>query len=556
MSKCIIECLNNGKSRKYPEGTTLSEILKDQNLKNTYPIIGAYVNNRLKELSYRVFGPKKITFIDLTNSDGMRMYERSLSFVLYKAVVDLYPEAVLKIHHSISKGFYCEIENLPNQGAITYEIVEKIKKRMNEIIAEDIPFKREHLDTEKAIEIFNKHGLTEKTKLLHTRKTLYTSVYTLDDKADYFFGYLAPSTGYLQKFDLVKYFDGILLRKPDRNNPEQIADCVVQNKMFDIFKEHKNWAKVLKFENIGSLNECVDNNNINEFIKISEALHEKKVVQIADMIHNRKDKVRFIFISGPSSSGKTSFCKRLDIQLKVAGFKTLSISLDNYFVSREETPLDENGDYDFEALEAIDINLFNSNLKSLIKGEEVDLPTFDFPTGQKIYGKKVKKIDDDYVILIEGIHALNPKLTPSIANELKFRIYVSALTQIAIDNHNRIPTTDNRLLRRMVRDYKYRSYSALNTLKRWASVRRGEEKNIFPHQEQADVMFNSALIYELGVLKKQAEPLLREIRESDEKYAEAKRLLKFLSYFHPVPDKEIPPTSILREFLGGSSFKY
>jgi len=548
-----IYCENNKTRKKYEIGTSLGEMVKDMNIQVKYPILGAKVNNRVEELSYQIVNPKNIRFIDISDVDGMRMYIRSISFVLIKAVKELYPGVDLKIEHAISKGLYCELGNLGHE--LDMQTVLNIVERMKEIVAEDIPFIREEILTEDALKIFQANNFTEKVKLFKSRKNLYTSVYYLGNMVDYFYGYLVPSTGYLKTFDLIKYYEGMLLMLPNRSNPDELEEMIRQDKMFDIFQEHNSWGEVLGVATIGSINQEVLRGNAGELIKISEALHEKKVSQIADVIKQR-NKVRVVLISGPSSSGKTTFCKRLAIQLKVAGLKPFQISLDNYFVDREKTPKDENGEYNFEALEALDIEQFNQDLVDLMDGKEVKLPQFSFEHGKRFYTNDTLKISSDTILLLEGIHALNPDLTPKIHAEAKFKIYVSALTQVGIDGHNRIPTTDNRLIRRIIRDHQYRKYSALATLRRWPSVRKGEEEYIFPFQEEADIMFNSALLYELGVIKKYIEPVLKEVHENEPEYSEARRLSKFLSYFVPIQDAEVPPTSILREFLSGSSFKY
>jgi len=540
--------------RSYAVGTDLQTILKDVNPKLKGDVLGAMVNNKLKELTYEIYKPKNVRFIDLIHPAGRRMYIRSLCFVLYKAVNDLYPGAGFRLEHSISNGLYCRLTD--KNIVLSEEDIANIKNRMQEIIAADMPFVREEIETEKAIEIFESQGLKEKTDVFKTRGNLYTSVYRLGENADYFYGFLVPSTGVLRVFDLVHFYRGMLLMSPKREEPSVVESQVKQEKMLKVFSEYKRWGKVLNISNIGDLNNYVAGNNISEMIKISEALHEKKISQIADKIRKKRKRTKLILISGPSSSGKTTFGKRLAIQLKVAGLKPVNLSLDNYFVNREHTPLDENGDYDFEALNALDVDLFNKNLVSLLAGEEIELPKFSFETGARYYDGEKLKISEKQVLVVEGIHALNPELTPLIADEAKFRIYTSALTSISIDGHNRIPSTDNRLIRRIVRDYKYRNYSAADTIKRWPSVRRGEMKNIFPFQEEADVMFNSALPYELGVLKRYAEPILKEVQPNQPEYSEVNRLLKFFSYFLPICDDEIPPTSLMREFLGGSTFDY
>ncbi|PKQ65135.1 AAA family ATPase [Labilibaculum filiforme] len=540
--------------RSYAIGTDLQTILADHKPQYNGEVLGAMVNNKLKELTYEIYKPKKVLFVDGTHPDGRRMYVRSLCFLLYKAVHDLYPKASFRVEHSISNGLYCRVTD--KNILLTPEDVENIKKRMQAIVEEDLPFIREEIETEKAIELFEANGLKEKTSLFKTRGNLFTSVYHLGDSVDYFYGFLVPSTGKLKVFDLLPFAQGMLLMAPGRRDTSVTEPFIPQEKMLKIFSEYKRWGNVLNISNVGDLNGYVENNNISELIKISEALHEKKISQIADKIRKKKKHTKLILISGPSSSGKTTFGKRLAIQLKVAGLHPVNLSLDNYFVNRDKTPRDENGEYDFEALESLDIRLFNENLVDLLNGNEVELPKFSFETGTRYYDGEKLKINGKQVLVVEGIHALNPKLTPLIADDSKFRIYISALTSISIDGHNRIPSTDNRLIRRIVRDHKYRNYSALDTISRWPSVRRGEEKNIFPYQEEADVMFNSALQYELGVLKRYAEPILKEIQPNQAEYSEANRLLKFFSYFVPISDAEIPPTSLMREFLGGSTFEY
>jgi len=545
---------NFNKKFEIPLGLSLIEISKKFNVKLKFPILGAFVNNELEELRYRIFKPKNIRFIDITYVDGMRMYVRSLLFILYKAIHDLYPDKVLKIEHAVSKGLYCEFAD--QSEAITFEMIFDIVKRMREIVKEDVAFVRKEILLEDAVKIFEKNNYSEKAKLFKTRKKLYTTIYSLDGVCDYFYGHLVPSSGYIQTFDLAKYYDGMLLMLPKSDKPNEVQEIILQPKLFEIFQEYNEWGAILGLDTIGSINEAVLKGKTREMIQIGEALHEKKVAQIADIIYKHKKQIKLILISGPSSSGKTTFSKRLSIQLKVLGLQPVPISLDNYFVNRENTPLDENGEYDFETIEEIDISFLNKQLLSLFKGEEIDLPKFSFEEGKRFFNGTKLQLHGNEILILEGIHALNPKLTPIIETENKFKIYVSALTQVGIDWRNRIPTTDNRLLRRIIRDYKYRGYSALDTLKRWKSVRKGEEKNIFPYQEEADIMFNSALMFELGILKKFALPLLHDIFENEPEYAEAKRLIKFLSYFVTIDHSEVPPTSILREFLGGSSFSY
>ena len=540
--------------RSYPIGTDLQTILEDVKPQLSGEALGAMVNNKLKELTYEIYKPKNVTFVDGIHSDGRRMYVRSLCFLLYKAVHDIYPGANFRVEHSISNGLYCRITD--RNIMLTPDLVKDIKKRMLEIVEADLSFVREEMETKKAIELFESQGLKEKTSLFRTRGNLYTSVYHLGDSVDYFNGFLVPSTSMLKVFDLLPFAQGMLLMTPGRRDTSVTETFVSQEKMLKVFSEYKRWGKVLNISNVGDLNSYVESDNISELIKISEALHEKKISQIADKIRKKRKRIKLILISGPSSSGKTTFGKRLAIQLKVAGLHPVNLSLDNYFVDREKTPLDDNGEYDFEALEALDVRLFNENLVDLLNGKEVELPKFSFETGSRYFDGEKLKINGKQILVVEGIHALNPKLTPLIADESKFRIYISALTSISIDGHNRIPSTDNRLIRRIVRDHKYRNYSAFDTISRWPSVRLGEEKNIFPYQEEADAMFNSALPYELGVLKRYAEPILKEIQPNQAEYSEANRLLKFFSYFLPICADEIPPTSLMREFLGGSTFDY
>jgi uridine kinase len=480
------------------------------------------------------------------------MYIRSLSLVLYKAVNEIYPNAQLRIEHSVSKGTYCSVEG----ENLHIDDVMKIHDRMQEIINSDTPFIHRQEESEEVIQRFEQQCQNDKTALIRHRGQLYTSYHQLEKHIGLYYGHLVPSTGYLKVFDLIKYYNGMLLQIPQRKQPDQLEEIVVQNKMFDIFQEFAEWNRVLNVRNLADINDSCSNGKAETLIKISEALHEKKIGHIADMIDERKKSVKLVLISGPSSSGKTTFGKRLAIQLMVAGMKPLNLSLDNYFVNRENTPLDENGEYDFEALNALDVELFNEQLLALLAGKEVEVPKFNFETGQRYYDGEKLKMNEDNILIVEGIHGLNPQLTHLIPAQSKFKIYVSALTSVNIDNQNLIHTTDNRLIRRIVRDYKYRKYSAQDTISRWPSVRRGEDSHIFPYQEEADVMFNTALLYELSVLKQQAEPILLEVQPNQLEYAEARRLLKFFSYFKPIQPSEIPPTSIIREFLGGSSFSY
>lgn len=545
---------NTNQTKEYPFGITLKEIANDLKLKSAFPICGALVNNKVRELSFDLVKPKNICFVDYSHPDGQRMYIRSLFFVLYAAVKDLYPQVRLKIDHAISRGYYCELEGIGSDFCDS--CVDEIKIRMQEFIRQDLPFERRGKQLSKILEEYRENGLDDKVRLYADSGWLYAYIYYLGSFSNYFHGHLLPSTGYIQKFDLERFNGGMLLRLPSEDSFRRLRDFVHQEKLFGIFREHKEWGDILGVSDIGQLNSFVKQDRAGDIIKISEALHEKKIAGIATQIAERVPKTRLVLIAGPSSSGKTTFSKRLAIQLAVCGLKPHTISLDNYFVDREHTPLDENGHYDFEALEAIDVDFFNEQLLSLINGEAVELPKFRFSDGKRFYDGEVLQLESDEILVIEGIHGLNPDLIPRIDKSMTFRIFISALTSISIDDQNPISTTDNRLIRRIIRDAKYRSYPALETIRRWPSVRRGEEKNIFPHQENADVMFNSALLYELGVLKKYLEPLLKSVPENQPEFAEALRLLKFTGYFKTIDDDEIPPTSLIREFLGGSSFSY
>ena len=549
-----IKCINNKKSILIERGTNLGEVANLLDIRLSHPILGAMVNNQVREMSFEIYNPKTIEFIDITHKDGMRMYIRGLSFLLYAAVSELFPHARLRIDHSVSRGFYCELHNLNQE--LTIDDIFSLGERMKSLVKQNIPITQQKEETEDVIEFFEQHGLYDKVDLLRHRGQYYSSYYTMKEHIGKFYGFMVPSTGYLQVFDLNKYYNGMLLQVPNKDKPDQVEELVEQKKMFEIFREFSHWNRILNVTNISDLNNAAHNGEAERLIKVSEALHEKKMAQIADLISGKREDVRLVLISGPSSSGKTTFSKRLAVQLLVNGIKPLNLSLDNYFVDRDKTPLDEDGNYDFEALGALDVELFNEHLLALMKGEEVSLPRFSFETGKRYYNGEKLKMSKDNILIVEGIHGLNPQLTHLIESKAKYKIYVSALTNINIDDQTRIPTTDNRLIRRIIRDYRYRSYSALETISRWDSVRRGEEKHIFPYQEEADVMFNSALLYELAVLKPFAEPILLEVQPNRPEYSEANRLLKFFSYFKPIQPREIPPTSILREFLGGSSFNY
>lgn len=556
MEKVEVRCENNGSIKSYDIGTSLLEVANGMQLGNKTPILSVMVNNQLKSLDYKLYNPRTVRFIDITHPDGMRTYQRSLVFVLQKAVKDVLPNHQLKVKNSVSNGLFCEISD---GKTLTPDQVDSVNARMRALIEQNLPFIRKKVTTEDAQRIFLSEGHEEKALLLNSRSQFYSSVYYFDGYADHFYGPLVPSSGYLTKFGLLRYYTGILLMFPKPFNMNELQDFVEQIQMFDIFKEHKEWGNILGIKGLGRLNKSIKQGNANMVIKIAEALHEKKYAMIADRIYERHQLVKLVLIAGPSSSGKTTTSKRIAIQLKVNKLNPVVIELDNYFVDRENTPLDENGDYDFECLQALDVELFNQHLTALLNGEEIVIPKFDFVVGKRYYDDTRLKLEEDDILVIEGIHALNPDLTESVPEKHKFRIYASALTSLSIDENNRIHTTDNRLIRRMVRDARTRGRDALTTLRGWQSVRRGEDKNIFPYQENADVMFNSALLFELCVLRYFAEPLLRKVPPIEPEYAEATRLLKFLSYCEPIDAEEvgrIPPTSVLREFIGGSSFTY
>ena len=551
-----IYCKNNNSTREFPEGSSLLDIYNGFNLVMPYGPVSAKVNNKVESLDFRVYYNKDIEFLDITSSSGMRTYVRSLFFILVKAVEELYPQGSISLEHPISKGYFCKLHI---DRTIGLDDVQRIKQKMQEIIAADIPYTRTESHTEEVVRLFEERGMPDKARLLDTYGQLYSYYYQLGDTVDCYYSSLVPSTGYIHLFDIVKYYDGLLLRIPNRENPTKLEEVVKQEKMLEVFQEYHRWNQILGISTVGDLNVACNEGHATDLINVSEALQEKKIAQIADEItHRNQDgkRVKLVLISGPSSSGKTTFSKRLSIQLMTNGLKPYPISLDDYFVNRNDTPLDENGKHDFESLYAVDLPFFEEQLTTLLNGGEVELPRYNFTTGKREMSGKKLRIDEHMILIIEGIHALNPALTPHIPNENKYKVYVSALTTILLDNHNYIPTTDNRLLRRIIRDYKYRNYSAEETIARWPSVRAGEEKWIFPYQENADAMFNSALLFELAVLKDYVEPVLRKVPNRCPEYSEAHRLLRFLNYFVSVQDKELPPTSLLREFLGGSSFQY
>ena len=547
-----IRCKNNKKTQNVTIGSTLSEVFRELNLKMDYGPLSVKVNNKVEGLHYRLYHNKDLEYLDITSPSGARAYTRTLFFVLCKAVHDLWPGADVVIDIPVSNGYYC---NINMRRPVTEADARAVRTRMQQIIDAAMPIRRHESTTEDVIKMFTEMGMTSKVKLLKSVGRLYTTYYEIDGYKDYYYGTLLTNTKQLYLFGLEKYYDGMLLRTPSRDDPSRLGDLIRQDKMFEIFKEHHRWQKILGMSTVGDFNEAVQQGRSTDLINVSEALQEKKISQIADMIAARPD-VRMVLISGPSSSGKTTFCKRLSIQLLTCGIKPVPISLDDYFVNREETPKDAAGEYDYESLYALNIPLLNEQLDALFKGEEVELPRYNFQTGRSERSGNRLRLGGDEVLVVEGIHALNPELTAQIPEARKFRVYASALTTILLDNHNYIPTTDNRLLRRIIRDNKYRGVSAAETIKRWPSVRAGENKWIFPYQENADARFNTALLFELAVIKSQAEPLLELVPENADEHAEAYRLLKFLKYIAPVPNRQLPPTSLLREFLGGSSFKY
>lgn len=553
-----IICRNLGQTLEVPVGCTLEEVYQQTGLTMDFGPVSAIVNNKVEGMHYRIYKQKTIEFLDLRSSSGIRAYTRTLFFVLCKAAHDIWPQCRVMIDIPISNGYYVDIERKDEQGnrvEITPDDIAELRERMTALIAANLPIHRFEATTEEAIEMFRKAGSMSKVKLLEYSGRLYTTYYDLDGYQDYYYGNLLTTTGKLYLFGLEYYYNGILLRIPSRENPEKLGAFIRQDKMFEIFKEHHRWQSILGMRTVGDLNRAITEGHTNQLIQISEALQEKKISQIADQIARQKG-IKLVLIAGPSSSGKTTTCKRLSVQLAVNGIKPVGISLDDYFLNREETPRDESGDYDFEHLHALNIPLLNEQLNALFRGDEVELPRYNFQKGKSEWSGKRLKLKGNEVLVVEGIHALNPELTADIPNEQVFRVYASALTTILLDNHNYIPTTDNRLLRRIIRDNKYRGVSAQETIRRWPSVRKGENRWIFPFQENADAMFNSAMLFELAVIKRQADPLLEQVPENCPEYAEAYRLRKFLKYIKPISEDQIPPTSLLREFLGGSSFEY
>ena len=547
-----IRCKNNKKTVNISIGSSLFEIFDEINLKMDFGPVSAKVNNKVEGLNYRVYHNKDVEFLDLYSPSGSRAYTRTLFFILCKAANDIFPGRKMVIDIPVSNGYYCDLQS---DVPLSEDDVARIRARMQEIIDAKMPIRRYECTTEQAVKLFEEVGDMAKVRLLKTTGKLYTLYYDLGGYKDYYYGTLLTNTGQIHLFDLVKYYDGMLLRIPSLNNPSKLGELVRQDKLFEIFKEHHHWQDILGVRTIGDFNNAVDKGYTTELINLAEALQEKKIARIAEKIAERKN-VKMVLIAGPSSSGKTTTCKRLSVQLLTNGIKPVGISLDDYFVDRELTPKDSSGEYDYEHVEALNIKLLNEQMNALMAGEEVELPKYNFQTGKSEKSGRRLKLNGNEVLVVEGIHALNPMLTSQIPEENKFRVYASALTTILLDDHNYVPTTDNRLLRRIIRDYKYRGVSAQDTIRRWPSVRAGENKWIFPFQENADVMFNTAMLFELGVIKSQAVPLLELVPEDCEEYSEAYRLLKFLKYIRPIPNIQVPPTSLLREFLGGSSFKY
>lgn len=551
-----IYCKNTGTKHEFSPGTSLAEIYETLKPDMPFGVTNAKVNNVAKPLTYMAYQNKDVEFLDVRDPSGMRTYIRSLFFVLCAAVEEVFPDKQVLVEHAVSNGYYCDLKL---ERPITVDDVTRLKEKMAIMIEQDIKFNQMNMHTEDAIQLFRGKSMYDKVKLLETSGKLYTNIYTLGTHADYYYGDLLPSTGMLKVFNLVKYYDGMLLSGPSPQNPNVTGEVIKQEKMLEVFKRNLQWIDILGLSNVGDMNLAVKADRATDIINVTEAMQEKRIGIIAEEIAKRfhsPDRTRVVLISGPSSSGKTTFSKRLSVQLMTNGIKPYPVSLDNYFVDREHTPKDSNGDYDYESLYALDLELFNNQMHDILSGKEVELPVYNFLTGKREYRGEKLKLDKDMVLILEGIHALNPELTPQIEAGQKFKVYVSALTSISLDDHNPIPTTDNRLLRRILRDYKTRGYSAQQTISRWPSVRKGENKWIFPYQEQADAMFNSALLYELAVLRPFVEPVLRSVPESCPEYAEAFRLLRFIEYFQPIRSKDIPPTSLLREFLGGSSFKY
>ena len=556
-----IRCKNNNVTKSFPEGASLLDVYQEfaDEIKLPYPVVSAKVNNASEGLKFRLYQNRDVEFLDAREGSGHHVYVRSLCFLLYKATQDIFPGSKLFIEHTISRGYYCNFKKKNNEP-LTEGDVERISQRMTEIVGLDMPFRRNEATNEEAIRIFAERGFADKVKLLETSGQIYSDYYTLGDTADYYYGPLVPSAGYLKVFGLEPYHDGMLLRVPDWNDPTRLAEKVDMPKTYEMFREKTRWDIIMRLSNAGDVNKAILKGHASELIQVSEALQEKRIVQIAEEIdrryHAEENPIRLVLITGPSSSGKTTFCKRLSVQLLACGLRPLSFSTDDYFVNRVDTPLLPNGDYDFDNIETVDYRLMEDHLTRLMNGERVEIPEYNFSTGKREWNGKKLKLAGDTVLIIEGIHALNPLLTQKIDDSLKYKIYISALTSVSLDDHNWIPTRDNRLLRRIIRDYNKGAFTAQQTIAQWKNVCEAEDKWIFPYQERADAMFNSALNIEFAVLRTHAEIILSSVPRNCPEYSEAHRLLKFIHYFLPVSDKEIPPTSIMREFVGGSSFKY
>ena len=556
-----IRCKNNNITKSFPEGTSLADVYQSfaSELNFKYPVVSAKVNNASQGLKFRLYQNRDVEFLDARSGSGRRVYTRSLCFVLYKATSDVFPGSKLYMEHPISNGYYCNFKKKNNEP-LTDEDVQKICQRMKEIVDLDLPFRRTEATTDEAVRVFSERGFADKVKLIETSGQIYTDYYMLGDTVDYYYGPLVPSAGFLKVWGLERYHDGLLLRVPDKNDPTKLAEKVDMPRTFEVFAEKVRWDIIMRLSNAGDVNKAILRGYGSELIQVSEALQEKKIVKIAEEIDQRfrdpENPIRIVLITGPSSSGKSTFCKRLSVQLLACGLRPYSFSTDDYFVNRVDTPKLPNGQYDFDNIETVDYKLLGEHLERLMKGEVVEVPQYNFVTGKREWNGKKFKLSNDSVLIIEGIHALNPLLTKQIPDSAKYKIYISALTSISLDDHNWIPTQDNRLLRRIIRDYNKGAFSARETISQWHSVCEAEDQWIVPFQETADVMFNSALNIEFAVLRTHAEVILASVPKNCPEYAEAHRLLKFLHYFIPISDKEIPPTSIMREFVGGSSFKY
>ncbi|MBE6267098.1 MAG: nucleoside kinase [Prevotella ruminicola] len=556
-----IRCKNNNVTKSFPEGTSLVDVYQEfaPELNMTYPVVSAKVNNASQGLKFRLYQNRDVEFIDARDGSGRRVYVRSLCFVLYKASCDVFPGCKLFIEHPLSGGYYCNFKKRGNEP-LSDDDVKRICQRMQEIIDQDMPFRRTEATTEEAVRVFSERGFSDKVKLIETSGQIYTDYYMLGDTVDYYYGPLVPSAGYLKVWGLERLYDGLMLRVPDKNNPLKLSERVDMPRTFEMFAEKVRWDIIMRLSNAGDVNKAILRGHASELIQVSEALQEKKIVKIAEEIdrrfHDEENPIRLVLITGPSSSGKSTFCKRLSVQLLACGLRPYSFSTDDYFVNRVDTPKLPNGQYDFDNIETVDYKLLGEHLERLMKGEVVEVPEYNFVTGKREWNGKKFKLSNDSVLIIEGIHALNPLLTKQIPDSKKYKIYISALTSISLDDHNWIPTQDNRLLRRIIRDYNKGAFSARETISQWKSVCEAEDQWIFPFQETADVMFNSALNIEFAVLRTHAELILASVQKNCPEYSEAHRLLKFLRYFIPISDKEIPPTSIMREFVGGSSFKY